>query len=196
MILALISCKRSFPLRGNWLMLRWCRCYGGYPSSAWEFWTKKGLVTGGLYGSKVGKCKLKQSDTAVKVKSELNPYLTGCRPYSIPSCEHHVNGTLPPCNGTQETPKCKERCIDGYSKSYLKDKHFGTCVQFDVICCFSPCFCCWCYFSMVSPPTGKRSYSLPSQQDQIMTELYKNGPVEAAFTVYADFLQYKTGEDA
>lgn len=29
-----------------------------------------------------------------------------------------------------------------------------------------------------------------------MTELYKNGPVEAAFTVYADFLLYKTGEDA
>lgn len=50
--------------------------------------------------------------------------------------------------------------------------------------------------SMVSPPTGKRSYSLPSQQDQIMTELYKNGPVEAAFVVYADFLDYKTGEDA
>lgn len=49
---------------------------------------------------------------------------------------------------------------------------------------------------MVSPPAGKRSYSLPSQQEQIMTELYKNGPVEAAFTVYADFLLYKTGEDA
>lgn len=27
-----------------------------------------------------------------------------------------------------------------------------------------------------------------------MAELYKNGPVEAAFTVYADFLTYKTGE--
>ncbi|KAG8011289.1 Cathepsin B [Nibea albiflora] len=26
-----------------------------------------------------------------------------------------------------------------------------------------------------------------------MTELYKNGPVEAAFSVYADFLLYKTG---
>lgn len=49
---------------------------------------------------------------------------------------------------------------------------------------------------MLSPPSGKRSYSLPSQQEQIMTELYKNGPVEAAFTVYADFLLYKTGEDA
>lgn len=51
-------------------------------------------------------------------------------------------------------------------------------------------------FSMISPPTGERSYSLPSQQDQIMTELYKNGPVEAAFNVYADFLLYKTGENA
>lgn len=27
-----------------------------------------------------------------------------------------------------------------------------------------------------------------------MTELYKNGPVEAAFSVYEDFLLYKTGE--
>lgn len=27
-----------------------------------------------------------------------------------------------------------------------------------------------------------------------MTELYKNGPVEAAFSVYEDFLQYKSGE--
>lgn len=45
-----------------------------------------------------------------------------------------------------------------------------------------------------SPPAGKSSYSLPSQQDQIMAELYKNGPVEAGFTVYSDFLQYKSGE--
>ena len=27
-----------------------------------------------------------------------------------------------------------------------------------------------------------------------MKELYENGPVEAAFTVYNDFLQYKTGK--
>lgn len=45
-----------------------------------------------------------------------------------------------------------------------------------------------------SPPAGKRSYSVPSQQEQIMAELYKNGPVEAAFTVYSDFLQYKSGQ--
>lgn len=169
MVLALIRCERSLPLRGHWLMLWWCRCLGGFPSSAWEFWTKKGLVTGGLYGSKVGKCKVKQSDAAVKVKSELDLSLTGCQPYSIPPCEHHVNGTLSPCNSTQETPKCKKKCINGYPKSYLEDKHFGTCVQPDFICCFSPCFCCWCYFSpwfhllqvnahTASPPSRNRSW--------------------------------------
>ncbi|KAK2856254.1 hypothetical protein Q5P01_004989 [Channa striata] len=104
-------------------------CFGGYPSTAWQFWAKKGLVTGGLYGSK-----------------------------------HHVNGTRPPCKGEGETPKCVEQCIDGYSPSYQKDKHFG-----------------------------RSTYSVPSQQDKIMAELYKNGPVEAAFTVYEDFLTYKTG---
>lgn len=46
----------------------------------------------------------------------------------------------------------------------------------------------------MSPSAGKRTYSIPSQQEQIMTELYKNGPVEAAFSVYADFLLYKSGE--
>lgn len=28
-----------------------------------------------------------------------------------------------------------------------------------------------------------------------MEELYTNGPVEAAFTVYSDFLQYKSGKN-
>uniref|UniRef100_A0A8D2PGR2 Cathepsin B n=1 Tax=Zosterops lateralis melanops TaxID=1220523 RepID=A0A8D2PGR2_ZOSLA len=48
-------------------------CNGGYPSGAWRYWTERGLVSGGLYDSHVG-----------------------CRPYSIPPCEHHVNGTRPP----------------------------------------------------------------------------------------------------
>uniref|UniRef100_A0A3Q3AY30 Cathepsin B n=1 Tax=Kryptolebias marmoratus TaxID=37003 RepID=A0A3Q3AY30_KRYMA len=75
-------------------------CFGGYPSAAWDFWTSKGLVTGGLYGSNIG-----------------------CRPYSIAPCEHHVNGTRPPCQGEQDTPDCVQQCIDGYSPSYPKDKH-------------------------------------------------------------------------
>lgn len=31
-------------------------CNGGYPAGAWNFWTRKGLVSGGLYDSHVGEC--------------------------------------------------------------------------------------------------------------------------------------------
>ncbi|NXS17665.1 CATB protein, partial [Mystacornis crossleyi] len=30
-------------------------CNGGYPSGAWRYWTERGLVSGGLYDSHVGK---------------------------------------------------------------------------------------------------------------------------------------------
>ncbi|KAI1286143.1 Cathepsin B [Halotydeus destructor] len=76
-------------------------CNGGRPGAAWSFWVKKGLVSGGLYNSNVG-----------------------CRPYTVPACEHHTNGTLAPCG--------------------------------DI-------------------------------------EIFTNGPVEADFTVYADFPSYKSG---
>ncbi|KAF6306035.1 cathepsin B [Rhinolophus ferrumequinum] len=117
-------------------------CNGGFPSGAWNFWTKKGLVSGGLYDSHVG-----------------------CRPYSIPPCEHHVNGSRPPCSGEGgDTPKCSKICEPGYTPSYKDDKHFGC-----------------------------SSYSVPSSEKEIMAEIYKNGPVEAAFSVYSDFLLYKSG---
>lgn len=51
---------------------------------------------------------------------------TGCRPYSIPPCEHHVNGSRPPCTGEGgETPRCSRHCEPGYSPSYKEDKHYG-----------------------------------------------------------------------
>ncbi|XP_061056751.1 cathepsin B isoform X2 [Eubalaena glacialis] len=78
-------------------------CNGGFPSGAWNFWTKHGLVSGGLYNSHVG-----------------------CRPYSIPPCEHHVNGSRPPCTGEGDTPKCSKICEPGYTPSYKEDKHFGV----------------------------------------------------------------------
>lgn len=116
-------------------------CNGGFPSGAWNFWTKKGLVSGGLYNSHVG-----------------------CRPYSIPPCEHHVNGSRPPCTGEGDTPKCSKTCEPGYSPSYKEDKHFGC-----------------------------SSYSVANNEKEIMAEIYKNGPVEGAFSVYSDFLLYKSG---
>lgn len=117
-------------------------CNGGYPSAAWDFWTKEGLVSGGLYDSHIG-----------------------CRPYTIPPCEHHVNGSRPSCSGEEgDTPECVSTCEAGYTPSYKADKHFG-----------------------------KTSYSVPSDEEQIQNEITKNGPVEGAFTVYEDFPLYKTG---
>jgi cathepsin B len=116
-------------------------CDGGFPEAAWAHYKSAGLVTGGNYNTK-----------------------QGCEPYTIKSCDHHVNGTLPPCGAEEPTPPCSKKCIDGYSIPYAQDKHFGDTV-----------------------------YSVRPEQSQIETELFKNGPVEAAFTVYADFLPYKSG---
>jgi cathepsin B len=40
---------------------------------------------------------------------------------------------------------------------------------------------------------ASNSYSVPSDVPSIQKEIYLNGPVEAAFTVYADFPSYKSG---
>ena len=51
-------------------------CQGGYPYSAFSYWAKKGITTGGMYG-----------DTKT------------CKPYVFPSCEHHqIPGPHGPCN--------------------------------------------------------------------------------------------------
>lgn len=88
----------------------------------------------------------------------------GCRPYEIAPCEHHVNGTRGPCEGEGKTPKCNKKCEDGYTVSYDKDKHYG-----------------------------KKSYSITKNPDEIRQEIFENGPVEGAFTVYEDLLSYKSG---
>ncbi|KAH7962599.1 cathepsin B isoform X1 [Rhipicephalus sanguineus] len=117
-------------------------CNGGFPGSAWSFWAKKGIVTGGNY----------ESDD-------------GCMPYPIKACDHHVNGTLGPCDKKiPPTPRCVHMCRKGYDVDYHDDKHYG-----------------------------KSSYSVPSMEKQIQAEIMTNGPVEADFTVYADFVHYKSG---
>jgi len=117
-------------------------CDGGFPGSAWKYFSETGIVSGGQYGSH-----------------------EGCRPYTIKPCEHHVNGSRPKCEeGLEPTPKCIQKCEQGYSVSYDTDKHYGV-----------------------------DSYSLPNDEQQIRMDIYKNGPVEAAFTVYSDFPTYKSG---
>lgn len=88
----------------------------------------------------------------------------GCQPYKIPACDHHVPGSKNPCHGELPTPECVHTCREGYNVSYSDDKHFGTSV-----------------------------YTVSSSADEIAREIMTNGPVEAAFTVYEDFPNYKSG---
>lgn len=105
------------------------RCNGGYPSSAWKFWTDDGLVSGGLYDSHVGEFCMWETDAVVVCAVRVSEPIfasTGCRPYTIPPCEHHVNGSRPSCTGEGgDTPECVFQCEPGYTPSYKKDKHFG-----------------------------------------------------------------------
>ncbi|KAG0433856.1 hypothetical protein HPB47_019537 [Ixodes persulcatus] len=43
------------------------------------------------------------------------------------------------------------------------------------------------------PTPSEKVYSIARDEKQIQTEIFKNGPVQADFTVFADFLSYKSG---
>jgi len=115
-------------------------CNGGYPVAAWNHYKLTGLVTGGNYNSS-----------------------QGCQPYTIVSCDHHVNGTRQPCQAEEPTPHCRHSCESGYPTPYEQDKHHGA-----------------------------STYSVRTVE-QIQAEIQKNGPVEGAFSVFADFPTYRSG---
>jgi len=87
-----------------------------------------------------------------------------CKPYSLAPCDHHTTGKYTPCSGSSATPSCSKSCVSGYPTPYASDINKGSSV-----------------------------YSVPSNVAQIQTELMTHGPIEASFTVYEDFLSYKTG---
>lgn len=87
----------------------------------------------------------------------------GCLPYEIKACDHHVVGKLQPCKGDGPTPRCQKKCEMGYNNTFSQDKHYAKSV-----------------------------YAVRGVED-IQKEIMTNGPVEAAFTVYADFPTYKSG---
>ena len=88
---------------------------------------------------------------------------TTCQPYFLPPCDHHVDGSHGACPDTVDTPSCVKNCNSGSGVDY----------QSDLI-------------------KGASAYSV-SGEANIRQELYENGPVEASFTVYEDFLTYKSG---
>ena len=87
-----------------------------------------------------------------------------CYPYQFAECDHHVNGTRGPCGSSKPTPACKKECTSESGKTYSSDKFKASSV-----------------------------YSVPSQVSKIQTEIMTHGPIEVAFTVYNDFLTYKSG---
>jgi len=92
-----------------------------------------------------------------------------CSSYSLPNCDHHLNhtGHYQPCPAQEyNTPTCPTACDSNstYATPYAQDKHiFAT------------------------------AYSVAADVSQIQQEIMTNGPVEAAFDVYADFESYTGG---
>jgi cathepsin B len=91
-----------------------------------------------------------------------------CVAYELQTCDHHTTGQYVPCTSlpTYQTPPCQLHCDDNttYSTSYSADKSkFAT------------------------------SYGVSSVVANIQTEIMTNGPVEASFSVYADFESYVSG---
>jgi len=90
-----------------------------------------------------------------------------CLPYSLAPCAHHVPPTskYPKCPSAEyHTPKCTQACSESkYGKSYSDDK-----------------------------TKASQAYSV-SGVEKIKNELMTKGPLAVAFTVYEDFVAYKSG---
>lgn len=81
-------------------------------------------------------------------------------------CDPYFDATgcsHPGCEPAYPTPKCERKCKDK-NELWRNSKHFSV-----------------------------GAYRINSDPDNIMAEIYKNGPVEVSFTVYEDFAHYKSG---
>jgi cathepsin B len=90
-----------------------------------------------------------------------------CQMYPFPQCSHHESGKYPDCPAQEyNTPECLTTCDKNstYNGTYTSATY-----------------------------TFATAYSISDDVDQIRTEILTNGPVEATFDVYEDFLTYKSG---
>lgn len=88
-----------------------------------------------------------------------------CYNYTMEKCAHHVESTtLKSCDDVvQVAPTCNSTCVDDDTRAYGDDKHFSA-----------------------------SSYGIRGVDD-IKADIYQYGTVTSAFTVYEDFLTYKSG---
>lgn len=81
-------------------------------------------------------------------------------------CEHHTNKThYPKCQKElYPSPECVEKCPNKEHKTpFNEDKHYGDAPY------------------------------VPGSVNDIMVDIYTNGPVASAFEVYEDFMHYEKG---
>ncbi|PHU25721.1 Cathepsin B [Capsicum chinense] len=75
----------------------------------------------------------------------------------------NIGCSHPGCEPIYPTPQCSRKCVKE-NLLWSESKHFGV-----------------------------NAYEISSDPYSIMTEVYKNGPVEVTFYVYEDFAHYKSG---
>lgn len=75
----------------------------------------------------------------------------------------NIGCSHPGCEPLLPTPKCVRKCVDG-NQLWGRSKHYSV-----------------------------SAYQIGSDPHSIMAEVYNNGPVEVAFSVYEDFAHYKSG---
>ncbi|RCN47341.1 papain family cysteine protease [Ancylostoma caninum] len=108
-----------------------------------------------------------------------------CKPYEIAPCGHHKNETYyHDCKGYTQPPKCTQECQQGYSVSYHDDKIFGGQLIIRNKSSIEG--------NLYKIP-GKSAYFIRRNVSAIQRDIMNYGPVVAAFTLYTDFMLYKSG---
>jgi cathepsin B len=95
-------------------------------------------------------------------------HVESCKPYPWPMCGHHVAPMLgvPDCLPNEpwfKTPVCKHECQAGYAKPYWQDL-----------------------------TKGRIWYTVSGEED-MMRDLFTNGPLSLSIELKEDFLVYKSG---
>ena len=87
-----------------------------------------------------------------------------CAPYFLPKCNHHLNDTgLPDCPPSTKEPSCNKTCQEEYDKEFKDDRYFAS------------------------------EYYTVKGEEELKTEIYERGSIEASYLVYEDFVNYKEG---
>jgi len=87
-----------------------------------------------------------------------------CKSYAFPKCGHHItSGTYQECSSLMEISPMCQKSCANPSVDYQKSLTFG-----------------------------KTAYAIEGEQN-IMTEIFNNGPIQVSMDIYEDFMTYKSG---